>query len=170
MLKKQNEKQNNIKLDLKIKLLADCQEYIPQLSQLWFDEIGKQWVPNASVARAEKNFREHINSDQLPLTFVAIHEDKPIATVSLRDNDGIREDLSPWLGSLIVHPDYRRQGVGEKLIEITKHGAKIMGFRRLYLLAFDLNIPDWYEKLGWKYLDTDQLYQHPVTVMEIDIK
>ncbi|MBV9575749.1 MAG: GNAT family N-acetyltransferase [Gammaproteobacteria bacterium] len=157
------------KLNLKIKLLADCSQHIPTLAQLWFNEIGREWIPHASVARAERTYREHTNSEELPLTFVAIHEDKPVGMVSLRDNDGIREDLTPWLGSLIVHPDYRRQGIGEKLVEIAKSSAKIMGYQRLYLFALDPSIPDWYEKLGWKYIGTDDFYQHTVTVMEIAV-
>ena len=36
---------------------------------------------------------------------------------SLRGNDGIRPDLTPWLGSLVVHPDYQKQGVGRRLID-----------------------------------------------------
>lgn len=156
-------------LDFKINLLGEHPEYIPALSELWFNELGKQWIPNASVERANQTFQSHLNTDQLPMTFVAVHEGKPIAMASLRDNDGIREDLTPWLGTLIVHPDYRNQGVGELLINITKYCAKSFGFEKIYLLALDKTIPDWYEGLGWKMIGKDKLYHHPVTVMEIDL-
>lgn len=156
-------------LQLEIKLLADCSEYISTLSRLWFNELGKQRIPNASVAHAENMYQAHLNRDQLPLTFVALHQGKPIGMSSLRINDGIRPDLTPWLGSLIVHPEYRRQGVGEKLIDITKERAKTMRYEKLYLLALDPAIPNWYARLGWQYLGMDKLYHHPVTVMEIKI-
>lgn len=155
--------------DIQVQLLADCPHHIPELAQLWFNELGKQWIPNASVDRAKKTYTEHLNSQQLPLTFVAVADDEPIAMASLRDNDGIREDLTPWLGSLIVHPDFRRQGIGEMLIDMTKQQAKMMGHSKLYLFALDATIPDWYSRLGWKTIGSDKLYHHPVTVMEITI-
>ena len=157
-------------LDLfNIQLLADCKEHIPALSQLWFDELGQKWIPNASIERAQVVYQTHLNKDQLPLTWVAIYQDHPIGMVSLRSNDGIREGLMPWLGSLIIHPDYRRQKIGEKLIEVTKENAKKMGYQTLYLFALDLTIPTWYTKLGWESIGVDQLYHHPVTVMKINL-
>jgi len=156
-------------LKLEIKLLADCPEYIPQLAQLWFNEIGKQWIPNASVERAMETYKTHLNHESMPLTFVAIVDNNPVAMTSLRENDGIREDLTPWLGSLIVHPYFRRQRVGERLIDLTKERARAMGYEKLFLLALDPSIPNWYTRLGWLYIDTDKLYHHPVTVMEINV-
>lgn len=156
-------------INLEIKLLVQCPEHIPSLAQLWFDEIGRHWIPNASLEHAEKTYTAHMNSERLPLTLVAVLNGKPIGMASLRENDGIREDLTPWLGSLIVHPDYRRQGVGEELINLVKDRARQMGFEKLYLLALDPGIPEWYKRLGWTYIDTDKLYHHPVTVMEIEV-
>lgn len=154
---------------LEIKLLADCPHQIPQLAQLWFDELGRIWIPNASAEHAIQVYETHINTQHLPLTFVATHGEHPIAMVSLRNNDGIRADLTPWLGSLIVHPHYRRKKIGETLIHITKQCAKAMGFEKLYLFALDPNLPDWYTRLGWQMIGMDTLHQHPVTVMEIEV-
>lgn len=158
-----------MKLHLEIKLLADCKEHLPQLATLWYNEIGKQWIPNASTERALKTYQEHLNSDSLPLTYVVMANDQAIAMGSLRDNDGIREDLTPWLGSLIVHPDYRRKGIGEALIGLIKAEAKQMGHSSLYLLTLDPNIHLWYEQLGWELIGMDKLYHHPVRVMKIDL-
>ena len=98
------------KQDLEIGLLTDCQEHIPVLAKLWYEEISKHWAPNASIERAKQNLLKHSNRDQMPLTFVAIRQGKAIGMASLRENDGIRLDLVPWLGSLVVHPDYRGAG------------------------------------------------------------
>lgn len=158
-----------MQLDLEIELLADYPEHIPELSKLWFNELGQKWIPNASVERAVETYTNHLNSENLPLTFIVLENKKPIAMVSVRDNDGIRDDLTPWLGSLIVHPDYRCLGVGEKLIELSKQLAKSMSFNKLYLFALDPDLPDWYQRLGWKKIGMDKLYHHPVTVMEIEL-
>lgn len=153
--------------NIQIKLLANCPEHIPALAQLWMDELGAKWIPNASTERAIAVYKEHLNTNDLPMTFVMVDGNKPIGMVSLRDNDGIREDLTPWLGSLIVHPDYRRKGLGEMLINVTMQRCKAMGYKKLYLFALDPALPAWYKALGWKEIGEDKLYHHPVTAMEI---
>lgn len=152
-----------------IKLLAECPQHIHVLSHLWINEIGKRWLPATNLQRVEQKFREHLNADDLPVTFVAINDDKPVAMASLRVTDGIRDDLTPWLGSLVVHPDYRRNGIGEKLVDITKLCARKLGHEKLYLFVLDPTLPNWYIRLGWKYMGMDKFYQHPVTVMEISV-
>lgn len=154
---------------VEIKFLIECQEHIPQLAVLWYEGISRIWVPTASVDRAQENLMKHINKDQLPLTFVALHEGKPVGMASLRNNDGIRSDLTPWLGSLVVHPDFQNLGIGKKLIEHVKNHAKKNKYGKLYLLAFDETIPGWYAALGWERLEDDQLFGHPVAVMSINL-
>jgi len=155
--------------NFEIKLLAECQAYIPELANLWFEEISKHWVPDASIERAKENLIKHANIDKMPMTVVALLEGKPIGMASLRENDGIQPDLLPWLGSLVVRPAYRQRKVGEALIESTKNHARHFGYKRIYLLAFDPTIPNWYAKLGWQKIGMDQLFNHPVTVMGIDL-
>ena len=72
-----------------IKSLTTCPETIPQLANLWYEGISKHWVPNASLERAEASLKNHLNSDKLPLTFVAFQENQPVGMASLRDKDGL---------------------------------------------------------------------------------
>lgn len=146
-------------------LLADCPEHIPALSQLYFEELGHPWVPGADLARAQASFQEHLHRDTLPLTLVALHGNIPIGMASLRDNDGIRDDLSPWLGSLVVDPDYRRRGVARSLITNILQLAHGMGYAHVYLFALDPTLPAWYNLLGWREIAKDEFRQRPVTVM-----
>jgi predicted N-acetyltransferase YhbS len=155
--------------DFEIKLLAECPRHISQLAKLYYEEIAHQWVPNASRERAEQRFVTHINREALPLTFVALQDDQPIGMASLRENDGIRPDLTPWLGSLVVAPHFRGKQIGQILIEAVKNQAKILNYTELYLFAFDPTIPDWYAKLEWKTISNDQFLNHPVTVMQISL-
>lgn len=158
-----------MKNKIEIKLLTECQEYIPELAILWYEEISRHWVPDASVERATQNLIKHLNEDKMPMTFVALLEGKPIGIASLRENDGIRPDLAPWLGSLIVAPAYRRRQIGETLIDVTKEKARDFGYKKIYLLAFEPTIPDWYARLGWEKIGMDQYFGHPVTVMSLDL-
>ena len=77
------------------------------LAQIWHQVLRSIWVPDIPI--------EHLNDDSIPLTFVAFFNDKPVGMCSLRENDGIRPDLMPWLGSIVVAPDYQKQGIGEMI-------------------------------------------------------
>lgn len=154
---------------LEIKLLTECKIHIPVLAKLWYEEISKHWVPNSSIERATQNLIEHANENKMPMTFVALYNDKPVGMASLRENDGIQPGVTPWLGTLIVDPNYRKQKIGEALIDRVNYQAKKMGYETIYLLAFDRTIPEWYEKLGWKKIGTDVLFEHPVTVMDYSL-
>lgn len=149
-----------------IDLLGNHPESIVTLSQVWQEVLGKIWLPDLPLERVVQRFEDHLNSDCLPLTLVAFDERRPIGMCSLRENDGIRPDLKPWLGSLVVDPAYQRRGVGRMLVAATKERASDLGFERLYLFAFDPTIPDYYADLGWTVLGIDQCMGHPVTVME----
>ena len=152
---------------IKIDLLKNHPDCIPELAAIWHQVLGRIWVPDISVERVIARFQEHLNANKLPLTFVAFCDDKPVGMCSLRDNDGIRPDLAPWLGSLVVHPDYQREGIALRLINAMKQKAKQLGFSQLYLFAFDPTLPNYYSKLGWNVVGRDTFKEHEVTVMEI---
>lgn len=154
---------------MEIKLLIDCPELIPQLADLWYAGIGKIWVPHIKPEQAQQRFLAHCNCEQLPIMYVAIENNNPVGMVALRQNDGIRTELSPWLAGLVVHPNYQRHGLGRNLIEFTKDQAKTLGYDKLYLLTFDATLPNWYAKLGWNEFAKDNLFDKPITLMEIKI-
>ncbi len=142
--------------------------HVPLLAE-WAFKTWEQFNPNASVERAQRKLMEHLNDNQLPLAYVALSENKPIGMCCLRSNDGIRDDLSPWLGSLYVEPNYRSQGIGEQLIATITKKAQILGYPELYLLTFDETLPYWYKKLGWKLIGEDELNCFPVSVMAFSL-
>lgn len=94
---------------------------------------------------------------------------QPIGMCALRESDGIRPDLTPWLGSLMVDKRSQHHSVGQRLVDAVKVKAKTMGFETLYLFAFDPTIPAYYERLGWKIMGMDGFKGHPVTVMMISL-
>lgn len=155
--------------EYEIKLLIDCQRHIPALATLWYEEISQYWAPNASIEKAKQKLVEHLNQNEMPMAFVALLNDKAVGMACLRETDGIRPGITPWLGSLVVHPEYRGQKVGEALINTVKDQARNLGHQILYLLAFDPTIPAWYARLGWRHIGDDELFGHRVTVMSISI-
>lgn len=156
-------------MQIEIKLLADCSEAIDQLALLQYQEISRHWVPGSTVEQVKQKLMTHLNRDKLPLSFVALIDGQAVGMASLRVTDGIKPELTPWLGSLVVDPKYRKLDVGEKLINKVKEEALSRGYSALYLLAFDPTIPNWYSRLGWEMLGEDQLFGHTVSVMKMSL-
>ena len=91
------------------------------------------------------------------------------SSATLELNGRIRADLRPWLGDLVVDPKYQKQGIGKMLVDVAVLKAKELGFKKLYLFAFDSTIPEYYKRLGWKKIGMDEFKSHPVTVMEVEL-
>lgn len=50
---------------------------------------------------------------------------------------------------------------------LAKIWHEVLGFKNLYLFAFDPTIPEYYSRLGWRTIGMDEFKGHPVTVMGI---
>ena len=66
----------------------------------------------------------------------------------------------------MIDKAYQKCGIGKMLVERLKQKAIELGFKKLYLFAFDLTLPAYYEQLGFKITDMDKFKEHVVTVME----
>ncbi|HVE45043.1 MAG TPA: GNAT family N-acetyltransferase [Gammaproteobacteria bacterium] len=155
--------------DHTIKPLSECQEHISALAKLWHEEISRHWAPDASIEKAQQKLTHHLNTNSMPIAYAAICDGEAVSMACLRETDGIRPGVTPWLGSLVVSPKYRRCKVGEALISTVKDQAKNLGHQTLYLLAFDPTIPNWYTRLGWTHIGDDKLFGHRVAVMSIPL-
>jgi N-acetylglutamate synthase-like GNAT family acetyltransferase len=136
---------------IKIDLLKNHPHTIPALANIWYEVLGKIWAPDVLIEQVIERFAGHMNDKDLPITFIAL------------------DDLTPWLGSLVVDPKYQKQGIGKMLIDVTVDKAKELGFEKLYLFAIDPTIPEYYQRLGWKKIGVDEFKSHPVTVMEVEL-
>jgi GNAT superfamily N-acetyltransferase len=98
------------------------------------------------------------------VTFVALENGRAIGTASLDFEDlPPKPDLTPWLASVYVLPDYRSQGIGEKLIAAVEREAVDKGFKHIYLHTS--NRADFYAKRGWQILLEVDYWQKTNTVM-----
>lgn len=160
--------QKHIQLhDIRIVYLKNHPSALPQLARIWHECIGKIWSPDTSLAEIELRFQGHMNDNALPLTMVAICNEAPIAMCSLRADDGIIiDDLTPWLGSLVVDPVYQKQGIGKKLIDAVKQKTKQLGFDKLFLFAHGEETAAYYKKLNWSVIGTEIFQGDEVIVME----
>lgn len=155
-------------MKIKLHYLADKPELIPICAAWAFSAWGK-YNPAVTTQNRIESFQKHCNKKSAPLTIIAMDGNKAIGMASLRENDGIRQDLSPWLGSLYVHEDSRNQGLGEQLIREVNRKAAELGFKEIYLLTYEESLPNWYGSLGWQEIGKDVLAGNPVTVMKINL-
>lgn len=150
-----------------IDFLNNHPDGIAPLARIWQQVLGRIWSPEISLEQIEARFQTHVQEESLPLSLVAFCDAQPVGMCSLRNHDGIRPDLTPWLGSLVVHPDYQREGIGLKLINAVKTAAKNLGFQHLYLFTFDPTLPSYYAKLGWNLLGEEDFEGRKALVMDI---
>ena len=83
-----------------------------------------------------KRYQKRMQRGKIPTTLVAICDGMPTGTVSIKINDlPQRLDLSPWLASLYVLPDYRGRGIGRELVRAGEDAAREAGTKKLYLFT-----------------------------------
>jgi GNAT superfamily N-acetyltransferase len=108
-----------------------------------------------------------MNIDQLPLTFVALHRNELVGMVSLKFHDmDTRPDLDPWLGGLLVLPEWRNHGVGTILTQRAVDEAGRLNISRLYL--WTPSAERLYRELGWQVLERTSYFGNDAVVMSID--
>ncbi len=85
-------------------------------------------------------------------TIVAVEDEICMGSVSIFENDLTRRrDLTPWLASLIVEPEYRSKKVGAGLMEAVKEEVRRMGYKKVYLRTG--NAHEYYLKRGWDLVE-----------------
>ncbi len=93
-------------------------------------------------------------SSALPAVLIAMRNDDFIGSVNLLENEmPIRPELSPWMGQLFVIDEERDRGVGRILVDAAIAHAATLGYRRLHLFTSG-TLPQFYNSLGWKPLET----------------
>ncbi len=135
-----------------ISLLADRPEFIETLAP-WVTAQWRPLLPQLTAESCAAKFKAHLNSNALPIAWVAHQGPHVYGTASLRVHDlPGREDLTPWLGGVYVAPEFRNHGVGTALCSVAEQQAKSrFGIATLYL--FTLDRQGWYRKCGWRLLE-----------------
>lgn len=107
----------------------------------WWTE--KEGVSRESMATRLREAKTH---HEIPLSLVALVDGELAGTVNLIESDNTEfPELRPWLAALLVHPNYRHQGIATKLVKECLRHAKNMNEKELFL---GTDIPKFYEALG----------------------
>jgi GNAT superfamily N-acetyltransferase len=150
-------------MDYVIEYLGDRPEFLPVLARWHHDEWGRLH-PCDTVERRAVRMEEHLGKKQIPTTFVALADEKPIGSASLVDYDmEDREDLTPWLASVYVVPEYRRRGIASALVGRVEEEARALGVETLYLFTWDQE--RLYARLGWSVLERTVYKGEKIVIM-----
>ena len=146
--------------------LSERPEWVPRLAALHH----AQWsplLPHWTLAQAQADLASHHGGARVPTTLLALVDGELAGSVSLLANDDERiRAWSPWLASLLVLPEYRGRGIGERLVRRCVALAHSLGIGTLYL--YTDYAAAWYEKLGWARIARSEFDTASVDVMAID--
>ena len=152
-------------IDINIEYLAEHPHLVRQLAQLSWNE----WQPiyrerKQTLEDAVKNYGERTNVDRLPLTLVALHGAELVGTVSLKYHDlDLRPGLDPWLGALLVLPEWRRRGIATMLMRRVLDIASRLKLPELFL--WTSSAEGLYLKLGWEIVERMEYCGKQIVVM-----
>lgn len=152
-----------------IEPLGKHAELIPLIANWHFQQWGPSAIePQQTVEWRIADLKEHLNKTTLPLTFVAFSGSVPVGSACLTVYDlPIRQNLSPWLSTVFVLKEFRKQGIGSALVKHVVEKARALDFPQLYLFTPDQ--VKLYSRLGWNIFEEVVFHEHEYTIMKIEL-
>lgn len=135
---------------MRIDHLFNHRAHLPTIANAIYEEF---WVgrPGYSPAVFEQLLEDASGADRIPLSLVALVDDRPAGTINLIDNDDeARTHLHPWLAALVVFPEYRGHGIGSALVRRLLDEAARLGYGEVF---FGTETPEFYTRLGATILE-----------------
>ena len=114
-----------------------------------YEKIYTLWEMSDNIGLSKADSRHSIGKflERNPgMSFTAWKEGKLVGTV-LCGHDGRRG----YIHHLMVHPDHRRQGLGQSLVSRCMFALTRIGIQKCHLFVFEDNISGikFWESLGW---------------------
>jgi N-acetylglutamate synthase-like GNAT family acetyltransferase len=146
-----------------IEYLADHPGALPTLAQWQHLEWGR-FRPEDPIEKRRARLRASMNRDLVPLTVVALDDEKVLGSASLVLHDmETRMELTPWLAGVFVGEPYRRKGIGAELVRRIMVEAGKLDIPLLYL--YTVHSERFYAALGWVLLERTSYREQNVVIM-----
>jgi predicted N-acetyltransferase YhbS len=148
---------------VKIDFLGNHLNLLPELAQLHFDEWN-HFSPEKTLEDRVIKIGEMAQSSDVPFIVVAIDNKQLIGSAALVNEDmRTRKDLSPWLASVFVKSEFRKNRIGTSLVGHIEGEAKKRGIEKLFL--YTEHARTLYAQLGWHDLEECEYQGVDVTIM-----
>ncbi len=136
-----------IKNNIQIDFLANHKQFVDIVAKFWCLEWGSD-KSEQGIKKTKDRILDRLNTDKIPLIFIAFSADKCIGTVAIVEDDlEKRPDLTPWIASVYIDKEYRGHGIAKLLVETAVKKAKGLGLKIIYLHTETAH--GLYEKMGW---------------------
>ena len=146
-----------------IEYLADRPEALPTLARWQHAEWGNLRPGDTIDARVAR-LKGQMGRDAVPLTVVALDGEEVLGSASLIAHDmETRPELTPWLASVFVGPEYRRRGIASQLVRRIMAEAARLEVPLLYL--YTVHSEQLYAGLGWSFLERAPYREQEVVIM-----
>jgi putative hydrolase of the HAD superfamily len=157
----QNEEPNK---SFSLTFLAEHPHFAPLVAEWIFNEWGHQ-DPESSLEKTIALYETQLNTKTPPIALVGLLDGKPIACSGIK----IRElDLFPqythWLGSVYVVSEFRNQGIGSVVVELSSQFAAMIGLGELYLYTHSHE--DFYNRLGFAQVKCPLYQGRKIVIMK----
>lgn len=120
--------------------------------------------PGLTLAQAMERLKVECGQGGVPSIFVAMQGRTPVGTASLiADDMSTRPELTPWLASVFVVPEWRGQGIASSLVQRVEEEALESGIQHFYLYTPDQQAL--YRRMGWQDIELVEYRGEQVTVM-----
>ncbi len=139
---------------------------IPLLAQ-WHHAQWAHLNPGRTLADRIDSMQRRLGDALIPSTWVAVEKDVVMGSASLVGSDmETHPELTPWLASVFVAPEFRRRGIATQLVRRAMQEAQQGGINTLYLFTPDQQ--QLYASLGWEALAEETFHGDVVTLMKVD--
>lgn len=145
--------------------LNDRPELVPVVAEWLHAEFDHARGP--SLAKRVDQLRAQTPPEA---TFILCDNQVPVGTASLVVNDlPSRPELTPWLASVLVRPEFRGRGYSARLV---RHVETAAASTAPTLWLYTWTAAPLYARLGWEFVgperDTDR--DIPVVLMKRDLR
>ena len=147
---------------MRIEYLADHGSQLPRLAEWHFAEFG-YLNPTNTLERYIERLTAALQKSDLPTTFIALDDDSLLGSASLVRQTITHPQLSPWLSSVYVDPQYRGRGIASALVGRVERAAAGMGTDRVYL--FTPSSEKLYASLGWELMEYSHHHDLKIAIM-----
>jgi len=139
---------------------------IPLLAQ-WHHVQWAHLNPGRTLEDRIASMQRRLGDALIPSTWVAVENEVVMGSASLVDSDmETHPELTPWLASVFVAPEFRRRGIAAQLVRRVMQEAQQGGIHTLYLFTPDQQ--KLYASLGWTRLADEIFHGDTVTLMKVE--
>jgi len=143
-------------------------QHIPLIAQ-WHQTQWQHISPHMTTESRIRQYSQYSNIAAIPSCILALANGAPVGSASLVESDmETHAHLKPWLASVFVDKQYRRQGIATQLIQRCIDNAGHVGVETLYLFTPDK--ANFYQKRGWKLIESCPYNGERVDIMAYDVK